>query len=176
MQQMPKPYVGAGERAPKGVHGGQYAATPDGEVVLFLIGMRINRWRRVRSWWPVFTAMPRMIRELADHPEAGLLAPPRTYWSGRDFLVVQYWRSVEELGAYARNSAFLHAAAWGAFNRSGAATGDVGIWHETYTVRAEQIESLYGNMPLAGLAAATSWAPRLRRRPSRAGERMGQVA
>ncbi|MGY1615343.1 DUF4188 domain-containing protein [Geodermatophilus sp. SYSU D00691] len=172
--QVPKPYVGAAEHAPRGVSGGQFAATPDGEVVLFLIGMRFNRLRRVRSWWPVFAGMPRMIRELLARPDSGLLARPRTYWSGRDLLVVQYWRSVEDLGRYARDAGMAHAPAWGAFNRSGAASADVGIWHETYSVRADQVESLYGNVPLRGLAEATSWAPRVRRTRSRTGERMGQ--
>ncbi|RFU22449.1 DUF4188 domain-containing protein [Geodermatophilus marinus] len=136
--------------------------------------MRVNRWRRVRSWWPVFVAMPRMLRELAGRPGSGLLAPPRSYWSGRDFLLVQYWRSVEDLGAYARDSRLSHAPAWAAFNRRGAGTADVGLWHETYAVPAGAVESLYGNMPVAGLAAATGWAPRAQRSRSRAVDRMGQ--
>ncbi|HXV93788.1 MAG TPA: DUF4188 domain-containing protein [Pseudonocardia sp.] len=173
-QRVPKPYVGATRRAPEGVVGGQFSAVPEGEVVVFLIGMRFNRWRRIRSWWPVFVSMPRMLRELAERPGSGLLAPPRTYWSGRDVLLVQYWRSVEDLGAYAKDANLAHVPAWSAFNRTGAATADVGIWHETYTVRPEQVESLYGNMPIAGLAAATAWAPRVRRTRSKAGERMGQ--
>ena len=31
--------------------------------VVFLIGMRLNRPLRIEKWWPVFQAMPRMIRE-----------------------------------------------------------------------------------------------------------------
>ena len=45
----------------------------DGDVVVFLIGMRINRFRSVRRWWPVFTAMPKMLRELSVDPSIGLL-------------------------------------------------------------------------------------------------------
>lgn len=45
---------------------------PDG-VVMFLIGMRINRPLEVHRWGPVFVAMPRMLRWLDQHPEAGLL-------------------------------------------------------------------------------------------------------
>ena len=30
----------------------------------------------------------------------------------------------------------------------------MGIWHETYTVNPDQFESVYGNMPKFGLAAA----------------------
>ena len=47
---------------------GRQTATVDDDVVVFLIGMRINRLRRVRSWLPAFRAMPRMLRELAEDP------------------------------------------------------------------------------------------------------------
>jgi hypothetical protein len=43
------------------------------EVVVFLIGMRVNRPWRLRKWWPVFTALPKMLRYLEQHPEKGLL-------------------------------------------------------------------------------------------------------
>jgi hypothetical protein len=171
---VPRPYVGAAEHAPGGVVGGQFCAALAGEeVVVFLIGMRINRLRRVRSWWPVFRSMRRMLAELAGRPEAGLLGA-RGYWSGRVLLTIQYWRSVEHLGAYARDPGLAHAPMWSRFNRRTAATADVGIFHETYAVRAEQIESLYGNMPRFGLAAAEQWAPRAARARSMAGRRMGQ--
>lgn len=155
----PNAYLGATNATPRGVAGGQHVADPStDEVVVFLIGMRINRWRRIRTWWPVFTAMPRMLRELADR-DLGLL-DVRTYWSGRDFLTVQYWRTAEELGAYARNKDLAHAPAWATFNKRAAATGHVGVWHETYLVSKHRIESLYGNMPLHGLAAAHGWIER----------------
>ena len=35
------------------------AAELDGEFVVFLIGMRINKPWKVRAWWPVFGAMPK---------------------------------------------------------------------------------------------------------------------
>jgi hypothetical protein len=40
----------------------------DGEFVVFLIGMRINRPLRVWRWLPVAAAMPRMLIELGRHP------------------------------------------------------------------------------------------------------------
>ncbi|KEF41881.1 MAG: hypothetical protein ER33_09045 [Cyanobium sp. CACIAM 14] len=36
----------------------------EGDFVVFLIGMRINKIWKVHRWLPVFQAMPRMIREL----------------------------------------------------------------------------------------------------------------
>ena len=73
---------------------------------------------------------------------------------------VQYWRSAEHLGRFARDPEMLHQPAWAAFNRAGAGTGDVGIWHETFLVPAANIESLYGNMPEHGLGAALGSEPR----------------
>ena len=34
--------------------------------------------------------------------------------------------------------------------------GDVGIWHETFRVRAGEYEAIYSGMPLRGLAKAGS--------------------
>ncbi len=177
---VPRPYVGADRAAPKGVQGGSYTArspeTVDGDegsVVVFLIGMRINRWRRVRTWWPVFVGMPKMLRELAARPEVGLLGVS-TYWAGRNFVTVQYWRSAEHLGRFARDPEMLHQPAWAAFNRAGAGTGDVGIWHETFLVPTANIESLYGNMPEYGLGAALGSEPRGNHGRTSAQDEMGQ--
>jgi hypothetical protein len=175
VRRVPRPYVGAEEAAPAGVLGGARSAdVPEPGVVVFLIGMRFNRFRRVRSWWPTFVGMPRMLRELADHPDVGLIGA-RTYWSGRNLMVVQYWRSLEQLGRYARDPQMLHQQAWVRHNRRAAATGDVGIWHETYHAPADHIESLYANMPAFGLGAALGSVPRGHaRRRTRAQDRMGQ--
>jgi hypothetical protein len=148
-------YADAERKAPAAVVAGQRIAEPDAEeVVVFLIGMRVNRWRRLRSWLPVFVAMPKMLRELQSDPESGLLAA-RTYWSGRVFLVVQYWRDAETLGRYARDVQRLHAPAWSRWNKSRVpGSGDVGIFHETYVVPCEAVENRYANMPRIGLGAA----------------------
>jgi hypothetical protein len=174
---LPRPYQGIEENAPAGVLPGQQMADVDSdEVVVFVIGMRINRLRRVRSWWPAFVGMPRMLKELQEHPEEGLLHA-RSYNSGRQFLVLQYWRSAEDLGRYAKDQARSHAPAWAKFNASGAAaSGDVGIFHETYVVPRDGIESRYANMPTTGLAAAFEALPRSRRkRRSRTDDRLGVV-
>src|SRR5689334_14761708 len=73
----------------------------DGEFVVFLIGMRINRWWKFWVWLRVALAMPRMMRELKQHPELGLLGAQA--WFGRTTVMVQYWRSAEQLMKYARS-------------------------------------------------------------------------
>ena len=71
-------------------------------------------------------------------------------------IIVQYWRSFEHLEAYARDTDQLHWPAWTDFNRRvGGSRGDVGIWHETYKVRAGEYECVYSGMPPFGLAKAS---------------------
>lgn len=156
------------------VNRGRYTADVGArdEVVVFLIGMRINRLWQVWRWAPVFVAMPRMIAELAKDPSLGLLATPRTMVSGRVITVVQYWSSFEQLEQYARASEHRHLPAWRAFNKKIRDNGSVGIWHETYRVPAANIESVYGNMPAFGLGAATAAVP-VRAGRQTAAERLG---
>ena len=126
----------------------------DEEVVVFLIGMRVNRIWKVHKWLPVALAMPRMLRELKADPHSGLLGFES--WIGNPTIALQYWRSFEHLERYAKDSARLHRPAWAAFNRAVASNGDVGIWHETYRVRPGDFECIYNNMPSFGLAKATT--------------------
>ncbi len=48
------------------IESGRMTHDHDGELVVFLIGMRINRWWRPDLWLPVFNAMPPMLAELAQ--------------------------------------------------------------------------------------------------------------
>ena len=136
---------------------GRYTAEVPDDFVVFVIGMRLNRPWKVRKWFPIFSAMPRMLRWLAQHPQAGLL-----HWQGAWIggpAVVQYWRGFADLERFARAPEQPHLPAWKWFNHAVGASGDVGIWHETFRVRAGEYECIYGNMPRFGLAAAGLHAP-----------------
>ncbi len=137
---------------------GRYTAEIEGDFVVFLIGMRFNRLRDVRQWWPVFTAMPKMLRWLEARPEAGLLST-RTALSGKTILMVQHWRTFEDLDRFARQADAPHLQPWREFNQKVRDSGAVGIWHETYRVRAGEYETVYGNMPRYGLAVAGEHLP-----------------
>ena len=128
-------------------------ARMDGEFVVFLIGMRINRPWKFWKWWPVATAMPRMLIELGKQPNMGLLHA-RSHFGIRNVMVVQYWRSFEHLEAYAKAANAEHLPAWRAFNKAVGSNGDVGIWHETFVVAPGGYESVYNNMPAYGLGLA----------------------
>ena len=45
----------------------------EGDFVVFLIGMRINKPWKFHKWLPVFLAMPKMLKELERRPEPGVL-------------------------------------------------------------------------------------------------------
>jgi len=125
----------------------------DGDFVVFLIGMRINKPWKIWRWGPVAAAMPRMLTELAKQPDLGLLHA-RTHFGFPVIMVVQYWRSFDALETYARNRDAAHLPAWQAFNRAVGESGDVGIWHETYLIKAGKYGNVYNNRPRFGLGAA----------------------
>lgn len=125
----------------------------EGPFVLFLIGIRLNRWWKVGQWLPVFRAMPEMLVELGNNPQLGLLHA-RTHFGFPSTMLVQYWRSYEHLEAYASARDRAHLPAWKAFNQAVGSNGDVGIWHETYLIDPGKHENVYGNMPAYGLGLA----------------------
>jgi hypothetical protein len=159
---------------------GRYTAQTDKPFVAFLIGMRINRFVAFTNAFtkriPMVMAIGPMIRTLYEHPESGFLGA-RTLLSWRGVTVVQYWRSFEDVERFARDPGDLHMKAGRRFNAAvGYKTHSVGIWHETFAVEPGHFEAFYGNMPITGLAAATSHVPlnggrdtaRERMRPSHA--------
>jgi len=148
-------------------------ATLDGSFVVFLIGMRMNQPWLVHKWLPVAMAMPRMIRELRAQAGSGFLHAET--WLGRTTIMVQYWRSLEQLLAYAHARDAAHLPAWRAFNRAIGTGGQVGVWHETYAASPGTYESIYVNMPPFGLGRVGSLAPAVGRRQS-AGARMAEAS
>jgi hypothetical protein len=136
---------------------GRFAATLQDGFAVFLIGMRINRPLLIHKWLPVVRAMPRMLAELYRHPELGFIHAEM--WPSRTIVMVQYWRSVEQLLAYAKNKEAEHLPAWRSFNRAVGANGSVGLWHETYLTSPGTYENVYVNMPPFGLGKAGVLAP-----------------
>lgn len=153
----------------------------EGDLVVFHIGMTIRKPHRPDLWGPVFLAMPAMLAELGQNRAAhergeaedlGFLAA-YTLMGGSGPWVVQYWKSVEQLYAYAATPERLHLPAWRRFNQVARKhPGAVGIWHETYAVPADGIETLYGNGGVVGLGMSTGTVP-VRRRGRSARERLG---
>ncbi|NBW54307.1 MAG: DUF4188 domain-containing protein [Betaproteobacteria bacterium] len=129
----------------------------DGEFVVFLIGMRINQFWKVHKWLPVVRAMGRMLPELYRQPSLGLLH--HEMWFGRTLILVQYWRSMDQLMDYAKARDSQHLPAWQAFNKAIGNDGSVGIWHETYQAGPGTHENVYVNMPPFGMGKAGTLVP-----------------
>jgi hypothetical protein len=141
----------------------------EGDFVVFLIGMRINRWWKFHKWLPVAMAMPKMLKELSLKQESGFLGAEVSLTT-----IVQYWTSFEHLEAYAKDRNGLHYPAWKAFNMKIKSNGDVGIWHETFKVRQGEYECIYNNMPKYGLGKFGELVPATGRKDNAAGRIMKQ--
>lgn len=152
---------------------GRHTAVLPDSFVVFLIGARINSFWAIHKWLPVVFAMPRMLKELSKNPELGLLHF-RNHFGLRNVMVVQYWRSSEDLINYSRNKDAEHLPAWAAFNRKAFGSNAVGIWHETYVINKGQCECIYGNMPPYGLGKAFPLEPAAGQSRSARG-RLGQT-
>jgi hypothetical protein len=151
---------------------GRMTAAGQGEIVVFHIGMRVNSFTAVRSWWPVARAMGPMLAELRREKDSGLLGYQTLLGGPRVVHLVQYWDSRDKLLAYASAPEGRHRPAWAAFNRRlREGRGRVGFWHETYVVPAGAYESIYRNMPEYGLGKATGVVP-VGRRGERAAARL----
>ena len=138
----------------------------EGDFVVFLIGMRINNFWKIHKWLPVVAAMGKMLKELSINPESGFLG--FQVYGGIPPVIIQYWKSFEQLEAYAKDRESNHYPAWKAFNTKIRSNGDVGIWHETYQVHAGEYECVYNNMPKYGLGKIGELVPAIGKKESAA--------
>ena len=142
---------------------GRFTAQTDEPFVVFIIGMRVNKFFAFRKWITTAMAMGPMIRTLYKHPEKGFLgAQTLISWPG--ITTIQYWRSFDDLEKFARDKDDPHLEVWRKFNKTIGSDGSVGIFHETFLVEAGRYEALYGNMPVFGLASATKHVPAVGKR------------
>ena len=139
---------------------GRFTAQTDEPFVVFLVGARVNKFFAFSKWLPVSSAMQAMLKALYENPQKGFLHG-ESFFQLYPFttLLLSYWRSFDDLELFARSKDDPHLGAWRRFNQAVGADGSVGIWHETYRVEPGKFETLYGNMPVFGLAAATQHVP-----------------
>ena len=133
------------------------AAEIDGDFVVFLIGARPNRKLQLLQTFRDLggrRGMKHMLDYLVEHPEKGLLGYEMGFPT-----IVQYWRSFDQLEAFAKNADDPHLGPWRNYWRRVGKSGRTGIWHETFLVRAGEYEAIYGNMPAHGLGKAGRLVP-----------------
>ncbi|MBC2664884.1 DUF4188 domain-containing protein [Novosphingobium flavum] len=138
---------------------GRMTAAYQGPLVVFVIGMRINRWRQIGKWWPLTRLMEPMIAELKADPESGFLGAETMLSGLRTVVLLQYWRDFDSLETYARARDKRHWPAWAAFNKAVGKDGSVGVFHETYVVADRGSETVYVNMPAFGLGKVGGLVP-----------------
>lgn len=118
----------------------------DRDLVVFIIGARINKWWLLPFVLPILAKMRRMLQELLSDPLSGLLAVQSLGTAD-----VQYWRSVEDLHRYAADRSKQHQPAAKRYFQKIFTNRAAGVWHETYLVQAGKYECIYTNMPRIGL-------------------------
>jgi hypothetical protein len=139
------------------VRQGRWTAEIDGEFVVFIIGARLNsKLQALKGFMDLGgrRGMNHMLKYLTQHPEKGLLG-----YETAGLTIIQYWRSFEHLEAFAKDANDPHLEAWRNYWRRVGKSTRVGIWHETYLVRAGEYEAIYGNMPPHGLGKAATLIP-----------------
>lgn len=129
---------------PAAVHPGRHTANNSEDIIVFIIGMRINKRLAIHKWLHVFLAMPGMIKELYTYKSELGFYSAENYFGLRTTAMIQYWRSLEELLAYSKNE--RHLKALKKFNRLTKGNDEVGIYHETNIIPKGQYESVYVNM------------------------------
>ena len=126
---------------------GRTTVLGDRDIVVFIIGARINKWWLLPLAIPILSRMQAMRRELLNDPSSGLLGVQPLGFGGE----VQYWQSLEQLLAYADDRKKEHRPAAKRFFQKIFKNEAAGVWHETYLVPKGHYESLYINMPATGL-------------------------
>ena len=134
---------------------GRHTARVEGDFVVFLIGARVSPRNPIQSIRDLGgpRGMKSMLDYLMGHPEKGLLG----YEMGRP--IVQYWRSLDHLEAFAKDASDPHLAAWRNYWKRVGDQNRTGIWHETYLVRAGEYEAVHANIRPFGLTKAGEVVP-----------------
>ena len=156
----------------------------DGPLAVFLIGLRVHQPWTIGVVGQAVRAMPRMIAELEENKAAAARGGAESlgYLGSRSTVhltgttMIQWWRSVDDIYAYASSAAHEHRPAWLDFYAvARAAPRAVTIWHETYAVEPGGAESVYAGAAPFGLGAVAGTVP-VSRRGEGARERMGRRA
>lgn len=124
---------------------GRKTALVKGDFVVFHLGSRANRHVDGFYKW-MGDAFEEMGRELEDNPDSGCLGS-ETYVGVTGTLLVQYWKSLDHLNAWARSSTNSHSGPWAKLMKMGRESADYGFWHEAFEVKAGKYDAIYVNCP-----------------------------
>lgn len=123
----------------------------DGEFVIYINGMRLNKLRAVHKYFLAGLKAAKMFEELERDPDSGFLGYLPAYMGLRSGAAIQYWRSLEDIRRFARDPDDLHVPAWRWYNEEVGNDGELGFWAELYVIEDGNYETFYRNVRPVGL-------------------------
>ena len=153
--------------------GNASAAEGDQNHVLFLIGLEFDSLWRVGDWLPVAKAGSSMFKELDANADVGLIG--RDTCLGQTTILIEYWRSLEDLQAYALDDKAGDFPAWRDFQKTTDAADSVRVWHEAYEVKQGEYTELELDLSDGLLARSSHYGPDLKPVPSSSRSKAGKV-
>jgi len=90
----------------KKIYSGCYTVDSKEDIVVFIIGMRINKLFSFSKWLSVFMAMPPMIKELYLNKKLVFLHTEVSF-SWKAITLLQYWKSFKQFEFYAKGAVHL---------------------------------------------------------------------
>lgn len=127
------------------------AAEIDGEYVIYINGMRLNKLRALPKYLRAGLKAGKMFEQLEADPDSGFLGYIPAYMGLRCGAAIQYWRSLEDIKRFAQDPDGVHVPAWQWYNEEVGTNGELGFWAELYVVEDGTFETFYRNMPPIGL-------------------------
>lgn len=131
----------------------------DGEYVVYINGMRLNKLRALPKYLRAGLKAAKMFERLEADPDSGFLGYLPAYMSLRSGAAIQYWRSLEDIKRFAQDPDDLHVPAWQWYDEEVGNDGELGFWAELYVVKDGSFETFYRNMPPTGLGEHGSLVP-----------------
>lgn len=142
---------------------GRWTANIEGSFCVFLIGVILNGHIPNKEMDNMKRAFDDMVKELESDPEKFGYLGGHGYSSQNirvdGAMAVQYWRTQEQLMAYARNGMRKHIPAMNWSSKVVKASDHIGFWHESFHVEDGAYECIYVNCPQMLLGKASSVIP-----------------
>lgn len=142
---------------------GRFTAQIEGPFVIFRLGIYINRFLLFWKWLPTLISLLPLIRVIARTEATGLLHSFSISYILRGKGFVQYWQSPDDLESFTHDATSPYFELWRRYRASPGSDGTVGIWYEMFLVEPKKYEVVYDNMPVSGLAAASTHVPAIGR-------------
>ena len=84
----------------------------EGDFVVYINGMGLNKLRAVHKWVIAGRKLAKMFDRLEADPNSGFLGYQPAFMGLCSGAAIQYWRSLEDILRFARDPDDLHVPAW----------------------------------------------------------------